>query len=195
MSLLSLLSKIWMPWSLETKIWGTDLDGSNSHLPWGNSDLPIYISPITQAIESCFHVINWIKVSFCQSAYNAFYSSSSAEFLGCRVSWTQLLQSLHPNPVWDQASIDLWWSMLSGQQSPSSQWTGRCLDYTDSCYFVDVFCVQLVDFTTRNLTPKPLQSQCDFLDFAGVKTGSADQSSSPAGCVAQPWETLKFIKY
>ena len=39
-----------------------------------------------------------------------------------------------------------------------------------------VFCVQLVDFTPRNLTPKPLQSQCDFLDFAGVKTGSADQS-------------------
>lgn len=84
------VSKICMPWSLETKIWGTDLDGSNSHLPWGNSDLPIYISPITQAMESCFHVINWIKVSFCQSAYNAFYSSSSAEFLGCSVSWTQL---------------------------------------------------------------------------------------------------------
>eukprot|EP00434_Breviolum_minutum_P028026 symbB.v1.2.024794.t1/scaffold2372.1/size80857/4 len=36
----------------------TDLDGSNSHLPWGNSDLPIYISPITQAMESRFHVIN-----------------------------------------------------------------------------------------------------------------------------------------
>jgi len=81
----------------------TDLDGSNSHLPWGNSDLPIYISPITQ------------------SAYNAFYSSSSAELrLTC---------------------------------------DGRCS----------------VDSRVHLLNE---QSQCDFSDFAGVKTGSADQTSA-----------------
>ncbi|CAL1146598.1 unnamed protein product [Cladocopium goreaui] len=39
----------------------TDLDGSNSHLPWGNTDLPMYISPISK------------------SAYNAFYSSATSE--------------------------------------------------------------------------------------------------------------------
>ncbi|CAK9078729.1 Hypothetical protein (Fragment) [Durusdinium trenchii] len=44
----------------------TDLDGSNTHLPWGNADLPIYISPVNKT---------W---------YNGFYSSATAELrLNC----------------------------------------------------------------------------------------------------------------
>lgn len=27
----------------------TDLDGSNTHLPWGDTDLKVYISPISKA--------------------------------------------------------------------------------------------------------------------------------------------------
>ncbi|CAK9035132.1 unnamed protein product, partial [Durusdinium trenchii] len=44
----------------------TDLDGSNTYLPWGNADLPIYISPVNKT---------W---------YNGFYSSATAELrLNC----------------------------------------------------------------------------------------------------------------
>ena len=98
-------SMVWFSCSNMFTCRGTDLDGSNSHLPWGNTDLPMYISPISKAIVlwtalTCFdmlwHTLAALALSssfdlklldclqvgfFCQSAYNAFYSSATSEFL------------------------------------------------------------------------------------------------------------------
>ncbi|CAJ1359317.1 unnamed protein product, partial [Effrenium voratum] len=79
----------------------TDLDGSGS-LPWGNSDLPVYASPVTKT---------W---------YYAFYSSTTSEVrLSCELCTVET-----------------------------------------RLYLIDE------------------QNLCDFADFAGQKTGSADQAAS-----------------
>ena len=63
------------------------MDGSGS-LPWGNSDLPVYASPVTKASRpcaSCAAALVWIIGAFepCETWYYAFYSSTTSEHLGC----------------------------------------------------------------------------------------------------------------
>ncbi|CAJ1442143.1 unnamed protein product [Effrenium voratum] len=131
----------------ESPVIGTDLDGSGS-LPWGNSDLPVYASPVTKASRpcaSCAAALVWIIGAFepCETWYYAFYSSTTSEHLGCIGRTSAVWSFVRPmKPLVFLARVRL------------------------SC--------ELCTVETR-LYLIDEQNLCDFADFAGQKTGSADQ--------------------
>ena len=149
-----------------------------SHRPWSHV--------FTSSTESKFHSASLHTMPFTPAHLQSFLDAESSQ-LDTAVAIAASKSRLRPGFDWP-VMVD-------------AQWTAESISSMNRRMFglhryLLIFCVfNLSTLPTKKSHPKPLQSQCDFLDFAGVKTGSADQSWSPAGSVAQPWETLKFIKY
>ena len=127
-------SMVWFSCSNMFTCRGTDLDGSNSHLPWGNTDLPMYISPISKAIVlwtalTCFdiplqHLHCLVLLTW--NCWTAYKLDSSASLR------TMPSTPVQPQSFWAQTVSNVWliMTLLNFVADPLlQQIASRCFEF------------------------------------------------------------------